>query len=80
MNSDFSSFKIKRFPYSDRPASTINLDSILKVPIDSELPPMSDLESIAEITEEELKATIDRWKMMAKGTDFEEILNADIEN
>lgn len=80
MKSDLISFKIRRsFFYSDYPGLAIDIDSVLNVPIDAELLPMSELESIAEITEESLNATTENWKKIAKDTDFEEILNAETE-
>lgn len=80
MKSDLASFKIRRsFFYSDYPALAIDIDTVLNVPIDAELLPMSELESIAEITEESLNATNENWGKIAKGTDFEQILNAEIE-
>jgi serine kinase of HPr protein (carbohydrate metabolism regulator) len=78
MNSDFSSFKIRR-TFFNCGLPMLNIDSILEVPIESELLPMSELESIAEISEETLNSTIENWKRIAKDTDFEEILNAEID-
>lgn len=81
IESDLASFRIRRaFFYSDFPGlGAINIDTVLNVPIDAQLLPMSELESIAEITEESLNATTENWKKIAKGTDFEEILNAETE-
>lgn len=80
MNDDFTPFKIKRsFFHYGVPLLMVNIDSVLEVPIDSELLPMSELESIAEISEETLNATVENWKQIAKDTDFEEILNAETE-
>lgn len=80
MNSQFNPFKLKRsFFVTGHPLLFVNIDSVLEVPIDAELLPMSELESIAEITEKSLNATIKNWKKIAKNTDFEEILNAETE-
>lgn len=78
MKFDLASFKIRRsFFYSDFPVLALTTDSVLTVPIDAELLSMSELETIAEITEESLKTTIKNWKTIDKNTDFEEILNAE---
>jgi hypothetical protein len=79
MKSDFTPFKFRGLFYLPFAEIGLNVDSLLKVPIDAELLPMSELESIAEITEESLNATIKNWKTIAKDTDFEEILNAETE-
>ena len=80
MKSDLTSFKISRsFFYSDFPGLGVNIDTVLEVPIDAELLSMSELESIAEVTEGSLNSTLKDWKKNAKDTDFEEILNAETE-
>jgi hypothetical protein len=80
MNDKFTPFKVKRsFFNNGHPLLMIDIDSVLEVPIDAELLPMSELEAIAEITEESLNATVKNWNKIAKDTDFEEILNAETE-
>lgn len=79
MKSDFTPFKFRCLFYLPFAEIGLNIDSVLKVPIDTQLLPMSELESIAEITEESLNATVKNWKTIAKDTDFEEILNAETE-
>jgi hypothetical protein len=54
------------------------IDSTLVVPSSSELLSESELETIAEVTEETLNSTIENWKRIAKETDYEEILNAEM--
>jgi hypothetical protein len=79
MKSDFTPFKFRCLFYLPFAEIGLNIDSLLKVPIDAELFPMSELEAIAEITEGSLNATVKNWNKIAKDTDFEEILNAETE-
>jgi hypothetical protein len=72
MNPELRSFKARRSFFFG-----VNQDSILEVPIESELLSESELETIAEITEETLNSTIENWKRIAKETEYEEILNAE---
>lgn len=79
MNSDFKSFKVRRSRLVNG-FCVIGEDSILEIPIaGAELLSGSVLDEIAEISEETLNETIAQWKRIAKGTEFEEILNAELE-
>lgn len=79
MNSDFQSFKVRRSRFING-FCVIGEDSILEIPIaGAELLPSSVLDEIAEISEATLNETIAQWKRIAKDTEFEEILNAELE-
>jgi hypothetical protein len=79
MKSDFTPFKFRCLFYLPFAEIGLNVDSLLKVPIGSELLPMSELEAISEITEDTLKSTVAKWEETTKDTDFEKILNAKTE-
>lgn len=79
MNSDFQPFKIRRSTFTNG-FCVIGADSVLEIPIaGSELLSKEVLDEIAEISEDTLNATIAYWKSISKETDFQEILNADID-